>query len=140
MRLFLCVAATALLPFYVQATEPTKGTGSSIITLGCEACPPLKSKTKLPEYQPPDLHGQIQATTIRDVDGKKQIERAEQWLGGAPVRYVSRSATFMPPEAELMATPDTVLEKPNDGVDAGAQTSAVEPSQPFDAETLQLRN
>ena len=124
MRLFICLAATALLPYWALAADGQPAKASSIISIGCEACPPLKAKEKKPEYLPPQLNGAIQETTIRDVDGVKQIERSEQWLGGAPVRYISHSKTFLPPEAELMATPDTNIDKPNDGVDAGVTTSA----------------
>jgi hypothetical protein len=140
MRLHLFLAATALFPSVALAQEPVPvKKSSSIVMMHCEHCPPLKQKGKIAEYQAPDIADHIQATIIRDVDGVKQIERAEQWLGGAPVRYVSRSQTFLPPEAELMATPATNIEKPDDGVDAGVTTSAVEPAPPLDAEAMPLR-
>lgn len=141
MRLHIFLAATALLPSIALAEEavPAKKS-SSIVMMRCEDCPPLKQKGKLAEYQAPDIADNIQATIVRDVDGKKTIERAEQWLGGAPVRYVSRSQTFMPPEAELMATPATNIDKPDDGVDAGVTTSAVEAPKVIDAEAMPLRN
>jgi hypothetical protein len=141
MRLHLFLAATALLPSIALAEEavPAKKS-SSIVMMRCEDCPPLKQKGKLAEYQAPDIADNIQATIVRDVDGQKTIERAEQWLGGAHVRYVSRSQTFMPPEAELMATPATNIDKPDDGVDAGVTTSAVEAPKVIDAEAMPLRN
>jgi hypothetical protein len=140
MRLHLLLAATALLPSIALAEEPVPAKkSSSIVMMHCEHCPPLKQKGKLAEYQAPDIADHIQATIVREVDGVKQIERAEQWLGGAPVRYVSRSQTFMPPEAELMATPATNIDKPDDGVDAGVTTSAVDAPKAIDAEAMPLR-
>lgn len=134
MRLYVFFALAALAPLASQAEEAEPAKKSSILTITCEQCPAPKSTALTPEYRAPELSGTVQETTVRDVDGKKQIERAEQWLGGAPVRYVSHSPTFMPPEASVMATSDTTIEKPDDGVDDAATTSAV------DAEALPLRN
>lgn len=144
MRLKLIVFATALLQFSAaqaqdaeQAPEPKR---SSIMTITCPKCPPLKPVGTLPTYEAPEIESGVQETIVRNVDGKTQIERAEQWLGGAPVRYISRSITFMPPEAELMAKPETNVDKPDDGVDAAAKTSALDDVQSFDAQALPLRN
>lgn len=140
MRIHIFAASLAALPMAATAQESVPAKQSSILHISCEHCPPLKAKSTTPDYQAPVLSGDVQETVIREVDGKPQMERADKWMGGAPVRFVSRSEVFLPPEAGVMASKETNVDKPNDGVDAVAKTSAVEGVKPIDAEALPLRN
>lgn len=142
MRTLLPTFAFVLLvaPAFAGSFEPVaKATsaGSSIETITCNDCPPLKPKRSLDTYHVDSIEPGTQKVEIREADGERKIFRTEAWMGGSPVLFVSK--------APVETTQAAEVEKPveenataTETVDASAKTSAVDETAARKAETATM--
>jgi hypothetical protein len=128
---------------------------TSVVTIGCEACPPLKPAKSKDSYVVRDLEPGTQTVEIREINGKMKVVRTEAWLGGSPVVFITsvpgqdNGATdvakqAMPPALDAVAGPVPEIDSTTttSAVNAGmvgknASEKAVLPN--FNPDQLQLR-
>ncbi|MDI7861488.1 hypothetical protein MRS76_05930 [Rhizobiaceae bacterium n13] len=103
----------------VVATTPVSES-TSVASLSCDHCPPVKEAVRKASYVAPELEPGTQTTEIREVHGERKLVRTEAWLGGSPVVFMSK----LPVDTALAAKPAS---EPNaaDAVDTAAKTSAL---------------
>lgn len=124
MRSIILTAAFALIAGSAAASSIVsvggqQGGDSSITSLRCVSCPPLKPPVIKKTYIVPDLAAGTQKIEVRDINGEQKVVRTEAWMGGSPVTFISKAT----PEALAAAGQQT------DGVDTTA-TAAVPPENP----------
>ncbi|KXG87904.1 plant virulence effector HPE1-like domain-containing protein [Agrobacterium bohemicum] len=120
----IVLASGSAMASSIDVVRGNRTGNDSIVPVSCAACPPLKGKAKL-QQTTPSLAAGTQDISIREVNGKKQIQRTEAWLGGSPVTFVSSNAVWLPQEPSIPSTAENTLP----GTDA-VKTSAVSPVTP----------
>lgn len=100
-------------------TTPTVS-GGSVLTLGCEACPPLKVDERRRGYEVPVLAEGTQQVDFIDVDGQARLVRTEAWMGGSPVVFMSKADGWTTGAGDLVAA------AVDNAIDLTATTAAVE--------------
>ncbi|MHA7969991.1 plant virulence effector HPE1-like domain-containing protein [Rhizobium sp. CAU 1783] len=94
---------------------------TSIVVMKCTNCPAPKVAEDAKAYKVPQVAPGSQAAEIIEVDGEKKLKRAEAWLGGSPVVFIS-SAEGWSTDGTRIAASATL---PDDGIDVDATTAAV---------------
>jgi hypothetical protein len=97
------------------------GDAPSVTVYHCTACPPSVDRRSL-SYVVPDLPAGTERTELRKVHGELKIVRAEAWLGGSAVTFVSKASD----QAIRMARATGAL--PRDTLHAEADMNATTPS------------
>ncbi|TCP88987.1 hypothetical protein C8J31_102156 [Rhizobium sp. PP-CC-2G-626] len=64
----------------------------SVTVLHCTDCPALKPDARAVTYVVPDLAPGTDRTEVKDINGEMKLVRAEAWLGGSPVTFVSKAS------------------------------------------------
>lgn len=130
MRTLLPTFAFVLLaaPAFAGSIEPVAtatSAGTSVETITCNDCPPLKPRRSLDAYHVDAIEPGTQKVEIREADGERKIFRTEAWMGGSPVLFVSKAPveTTQAAEVEKPAEDDAAV---TETVDATARTSAVD--------------
>jgi hypothetical protein len=118
------------------------GGNGSLVSQGCNDCPPLKPKEET-TYKVPVLESGPQKTEIVEINGEKKVVRTENWLGGSPVVHVSKVHEWTPTGSSMLAGTK------GDGIDHDATVGSVHPDAtamrdedepaPIDFSALQLR-
>lgn len=121
----LVLASGSAMASSIEIIGQNRTGNSSVVSVTCAACPPAVVETKSADAAPTLAPG-TQEISIREVNGKKQIQRTESWMGGSPVTFVSSNALWLPQEPSIPSTADNA----SPGTDA-VQTSAVSPSDPI---------
>jgi hypothetical protein len=97
------------------------GGNGSLVSQGCDECPPLKPKQETSTYKVPVLESGPQKTEIVEINGEKRALRTENWLGGSPVVHVSKVHDWTPTGSSMLAG------TAGDGIDHDATVGAVHP-------------
>ncbi|MFC3073808.1 plant virulence effector HPE1-like domain-containing protein [Shinella pollutisoli] len=118
----LFMAAPALASSIEPFTAAT-GSGGSVSTVSCAACPALKAKPKGETYHVEAIAPGTQKIEIREENGERRIYRTEAWMGGSPVTFVSK-APAEPVEAADAA--DDAAPAVEEKIDANARTGALD--------------
>ncbi|CZT34396.1 plant virulence effector HPE1-like domain-containing protein [Rhizobium sp. 9140] len=64
----------------------------SVTVLHCKDCPALKPDVRAVTYVVPDLAPGTDRTEVKDINGEMKLVRAEAWLGGSPVTFISKAS------------------------------------------------
>lgn len=128
----------------IEAIVSGTTNNASVVTLGCDECPPLQTKKKA-TYVVPTIGKGTETIELKEINGEMKLVRTEAWLGGSPVVFVSKPPEAMikaAAKAEEPAEPTAALPE----IDQTAKTSAVASmtgftadSRQFDPSALQLR-
>ena len=92
---------------------------NSVISIGCDQCPPLKTDARKRGYEVPTLAEGAQQVEFVDIDGEARLRRTEAWMGGSPVVFVTKAEGWTAGDGELVAA------APGGGVDLTTTTAAV---------------
>lgn len=93
----IALAIPALIPLSASAASleyvrtPPAST-PSVTVLTCTVCPALKPDVREVTYVVPDLAPGTDRIEVRDINGEMKLVRAEAWLGGSPVTFVSKAS------------------------------------------------
>jgi hypothetical protein len=128
MRTLLPTLAFALLaaPALASSIEPVTGNpakATSIETVSCADCPPLKEKPKGETYFVAPIDPGTQKVEIREANGERKMFRTEAWMGGSAVVFVSKAPQ------EVVKTAETAVDAdmgPTVIVDKDATTGALD--------------
>lgn len=111
--------------------DPIVGHGvksTSLVTIACTACPPLKSREKIRGYRVEDLAPPTQRVEISQVHNEMKMVRTEAWMGGSPVVFGSnlsgKTANALSHGKDDLAVNDAILPNGQPSVDL-LTTSAV---------------
>lgn len=122
-------ALPALTPLSVRASSidyvyTPPASAPSVTVLHCTDCPALKPDVRAVTYVVPDLMPGTDRTEIKDIHGEMKRVRAEAWLGGSPVTFVSKAsdAEIRIARGEPATPPLTILARA--AGDAGGGVSA----------------
>ncbi|MGQ3212794.1 plant virulence effector HPE1-like domain-containing protein [Shinella sp.] len=142
MRTLLPAFAFVLLaaPAFAGSIEPVvsaTSAGTSVETITCSDCPPLKPKRALSTYHVDAIEPGTQKVEIREADGERKIFRTEAWMGGSPVLFVSKAPVEALQAAEVEKTLDENAAV-TQTVDASAKTSAVDETAAHEAATATM--
>lgn len=126
------MAAGSAMASSIEVISGPRIAGESIVSIGCEACPPLHSETARPDYEVPVLDGPVQKVEIRQVGDERLVVRTENWSGGSPVVRISKSGIW------AMGTDGvTVAVAPSgDGIDHSTTTAAVQAPANLEAASM----
>lgn len=125
----IALAIPALIPLPASAASleyvrtPPAAT-PSVTMLTCAACPALKPDVRAVTYVVPDIAPGTDRIEVRDINGEMKLVRAEAWLGGSPVTFISKAS-----DEDIRialgqpATPSLALQATADG-EAGGGASA----------------
>jgi hypothetical protein len=87
------VFSTAAMASSIETVTAAPAATPNITQLSCVAtCPPQKQNLKASTYVVPDIAPGTERTEIREIHGKMKFVRAEAWLGGSPVTFVSTAS------------------------------------------------
>ena len=64
----------------------------SVTAMPCTACPALKPDAREVTYVVPALEPGTDRSELKEINGEMKIVRAEAWLGGSPVTFVSKAS------------------------------------------------
>lgn len=132
--IFVLVAGTAQAQSVTPLAASSEGANSSIVTIGCQSCPPLARDEA--SYKVPKLHGGVESVSVMDIDGEKRIVRTTRLMGGSPVVYISKVPGWMAVDqlqavieigkGKHVQTEVQLASQQRDPIDLTAQTGAVE--------------
>lgn len=120
----LVLASGSAMASSIEIIGQNRTSNGSVVSVICTACPPAAVKLKSADAAPTLAPG-TQEISIRDVDGKKQIQRTEAWMGGSPVTFMSSNSLWLPQEPSIPSITETAFP----GTDV-MQTSATSASNP----------
>jgi hypothetical protein len=85
--------STAAMASSIETVTAPPAATPNITRLSCAAvCPPQKSNLSASTYVVPDIAPGTERTELREINGKMKFVRAEAWLGGSPVTFVSTAS------------------------------------------------
>ncbi|WP_454287983.1 plant virulence effector HPE1-like domain-containing protein [Rhizobium arsenicireducens] len=105
----------------IEVVGSARAIGSSIFVISCTDCPALKAENDEKSYNVPQIAPGTQSAEIVEVDGERRLKRAEAWLGGSPVVFISKADGWTTNGSVIAAA----SVGPADGIDVEATTAAV---------------
>ena len=153
----LTLAAGTAAASSVENVTPGEAVNSSVATISCAQCPPLRPKKKA-SYVVPELAPGTAKLELKEIDGEMKSVRTEAWLGGSPVVFVNKASEDVIKAAAMKTGPAADASGASvaavEEIDRTAKTAAVkvvsnaEPvsasvagsgSQEFDPSAFELR-
>ena len=104
----LVLASGSAMASSIEIIGQNRTSNGSVVSVTCTGCPPAVVKLKSADAAPTLAPG-TQEISIRDVDGKKQIQRTEAWMGGSPVTFMSSNSLWLPQEPLIPSIPETAF-------------------------------
>ncbi len=140
---FVLFAGSAQAQSILPLSSDTQGTTTSMLSIRCQTCPPLKTADD-GNYKVPVLKGAIQSVSMMEIDGEKKIVRTDAWMGGSPVVHISKLPDWMTVD-QLQAVINTgngkhvqtevqLASQQQDPIDLESKTGAVERNTPGEKE------
>lgn len=113
----------------VEVVKTGQDANNSVSQLSCTHCPP-PVVTKKTSYVVPDVAPGTERVELKEINGEMKLVRAEAWLGGSPVVFITKASEEAVKAAQLEMAPAEHL--------ATAPAVDAQPAEPQATATLSV--